>query len=139
MINEEKQFRILFVDDDKATNFLNKHIAKKNNTVSSIALVDSGFEAVSYIEKCSMNPVERPDLIFLDINMPAMNGWEFLEAFYEIEETLIDGIKVVILSSSNDINDLNRYNNYEELLDFVRKPLDIDSFNSVLIKLKESA
>ena len=81
----DKQLRILFIDDDKATNFLNKHIAKKNASVSSTVLVDSAFEAIDYLEKKIVNPEDRPDIIFLDINMPAMNGWEFLDVFYKID------------------------------------------------------
>ena len=130
-----KQLRILFIDDDKATNFLNKHIAKKNANVSSTVLVDSAFEAVNYLENQILNPQDKPDIIFLDINMPAMNGWEFLDVFYKIDSVLIKDIEIVILSSSDDPNDLNQFKTYDTLLDFVKKPLDSKLFNDVLLKL----
>ncbi|WP_175489795.1 response regulator [Algibacter lectus] len=127
--------RILFIDDDKATNFLNKHIAKKNASVSSTVLVDSAFEAIDYLEKKIVNPEDRPDIIFLDINMPAMNGWEFLDVFYKIDSGLIKDIEIVILSSSDDPSDINQFKSRNTLLDFVKKPLDSKLFNDVLLKV----
>lgn len=136
MSSVDKQLRILFIDDDKATNFLNKHIAKKNAKVGSTVLLDSAFEAINYLEKQVINPLDKPDIIFLDINMPAMNGWEFLDVFYNIESGLIRDIEIVILSSSDDPNDLNKFKTHDTLLDFVKKPLDSKLFNDVLLKLK---
>ncbi|WP_405296578.1 response regulator [Algibacter sp. Ld11] len=136
MSSVDKQLRILFIDDDKATNFLNKHIAKKNAKVGSTVLLDSAFEAINYLEKQVINPLDKPDIIFLDINMPAMNGWEFLDVFYNIESGLIRDIEIVILSSSDDPNDLNKFETHDTLLDFVKKPLDSKLFNDVLLKLK---
>ncbi|MCL5128571.1 MULTISPECIES: response regulator [unclassified Algibacter] len=138
MVDKEKNLKVLFIDDDKATNFLNKHIAKNNDNISSIVLLDSGFEGISYIKNCLKNEEEKPNIVFLDINMPAMNGWEFLENFYALGKDLVDDINVIILSSSNDPKDLTKFNNYDTLLDFIRKPLDKQVFNSALMKVKNN-
>nr|WP_262480594.1 response regulator [Algibacter lectus] len=108
---------------------------KKNASVSSTVLVDSAFEAIDYLEKKIVNPEDRPDIIFLDINMPAMNGWEFLDVFYKIDSGLIKDIEIVILSSSDDPSDINQFKSRNTLLDFVKKPLDSKLFNDVLLKV----
>ena len=64
---------VLFIDDDRATNFLNKKVASNLGCFSSITAVQSGFEALDYLKSCEEHATIKPDLIFLDINMPAMN------------------------------------------------------------------
>jgi len=134
MINQEK-IKILFIDDDKATNFINKYVAKSCDKIDSIFLLQSGFEAISFLEECAVDSSKKPDLIFLDINMPAMNGWEFLEAFYKLDETLVNNTKIIILSSSDDPQDLNKFREDKKLLGFIRKPFNVEALNSVLVKI----
>jgi two-component SAPR family response regulator len=134
-MNPNSKIKTLFIDDDRATNFLNKHIAKGSDSIDSIQLMHSGFEALNFLENCLNDNLQKPNLIFLDINMPAMNGWEFLEKFYKLNEDLVKEIKVVILSSSDDPNDISKYKNNERLLDFVRKPLNKEALDSVLAKV----
>lgn len=134
-MSPDSKVKTLFIDDDRATNFLNKHIAKSCDSIVAIHLADSGFEALSFLEKCLNDSLEIPNLIFLDINMPAMNGWEFLEQFYKLHKNLVSEIKVVILSSSDDPNDINKYKENTNLLDFVRKPLNREALDSVLDKV----
>ncbi|MEP3838483.1 MAG: response regulator [Algibacter sp.] len=134
-MSDDKKIKILFIDDDKATNFLNKHLAKGRESIESIYLKHSGFEAIEFLQNCTKDTENIPNLIFLDINMPAMNGWEFLEEFYELDENLINKIKVIILSSSDDPRDLKRFENNGKLLDFLRKPLNVQALVSVLDKV----
>ena len=132
---DPKKVKILFIDDDKATNFLNKYIAKSSERIDSIFLSHSGFEAIDFLKTCLTDTSKKPNLIFLDINMPAMNGWEFLEKFYALDEKLVKDINVIILSSSDDPGDLNRFEKNEMLLDFLRKPLNLETLDSVLRKV----
>ncbi|WP_396601502.1 response regulator [Algibacter sp. R77976] len=134
-MNPNSKIKTLFIDDDRATNFLHKHIARNSDGVDSIRLVHSGIEALNFLEKCLEDSVEKPNLIFLDINMPAMNGWEFLEQFYMLNEDLVKEINVVILSSSDDPGDIERFKQNNKLLDFIRKPLNKEALNSVLAKV----
>ncbi|XMO85683.1 response regulator [Algibacter sp. AS12] len=134
-MSDQKKIKILFIDDDKATNFLNKHLAKGRENIESIYLKHSGFEAMEFLEGCCTETENIPNLIFLDINMPAMNGWEFLEEFYTLDENLVNQIKVIILSSSDDPGDLKRFENNGKLLDFLRKPLNVKALDSVLQKV----
>lgn len=135
MMIGEKKIRALFIDDDRATNFLNKYIANKSGSIDSVFISNSGFEAIDFLEKCIVEPNQTPNLIFLDINMPAMNGWEFLEKFYSLDEKIVRNINIVILSSSDDPGDLNKFKKNETLLDFLRKPLTEEALSSVLVKV----
>lgn len=134
-MGDNKKIKILFIDDDKATNFLNKHLAKGRESIESVYLKHSGFEAIEFLENCKNETENIPNLIFLDINMPAMNGWEFLEAFYALDENLVNKISVIILSSSDDPGDLKKFESNEKLLDFLRKPLNVQALESVLNKV----
>ena len=69
---------VLFVDDDRATNFFNKRIASNHGSFRTIVTAQSGMEALEYLRTYQKGAAAKPDLIFLDINMPAMTGWEFL-------------------------------------------------------------
>ncbi len=130
----EKKIKILFIDDDKATNFLNKHLAKGSESIDSVYLMHSGFEAITFLKNCLIETTKTPNLIFLDINMPAMNGWEFLEEFYALDENLVNEISIIILSSSDDPRDLNRFEDNKKLSGFLRKPLNKQVLDSVLMK-----
>ncbi len=130
-----KKINILFVDDDKATNFLNKHLAKGSDFIDTIYLLHSGFEAINFIKECLTEPAKAPSIIFLDINMPAMTGWDFLEEFYKFDQSFTDNISIIMLSSSDDPSDLTKFENYKKLSGFLRKPLNKQVLNSVLIEV----
>jgi len=134
-MNDEKKIKILFIDDDRATNFLNKYIAKSSEKIDSINLSHSGFEALDFLKSGLLDASKIPNLIFLDINMPAMNGWDFLKEFCGLDKRLVDEIKIVILSSSDDPVDLNKFEENKMLLDFLKKPLNKQALNSVLLKV----
>lgn len=132
MIDDQK-INILFVDDDKATNFLNKHLAKGIDSINTTYLLHSGFETINFLKECLIDTSKTPSVIFLDINMPAMTGWDFLEEFYKFDENFTANIEVIMLSSSDDPCDLARFKNNPKLSGFLKKPLNKQVLNSVLI------
>lgn len=125
---------VLLIDDDKATNFFNERMVMKHNSFDYVHVVQSGRDALDYLDKVENQKAIKPNLIFLDINMPAMNGWEFLAAFSKLDKLTITGIKVVLLSTSSNPDDENESvkNNFVD--DFVNKPLSLKVLDNVIEK-----
>ncbi len=80
IIKESKATDVLLVDDNESTNFFNKIVIEKN-IFAEISIATNGLEALNHIKSLLKENKELPKFILLDINMPVMNGWEFLEAF----------------------------------------------------------
>ena len=102
---------ILFVDDDMATNYLNKRLIKKLGVVQKAVFCRNGREALDYLEASEAADYVRPNLIFLDINMPVMDGFEFLQAYEGLDEDKRASEVVVMLTTSLMDNDQQRAEN----------------------------
>lgn len=123
---------ILLIDDDKVTNFYNKKIVKKHNQFENIVAVTSGEDALNYIKNAKKGLCIKPNLIFLDINMPAMNGWEFIEQYNKLDNAFTQDIKLVMLTTSNNPDDLKRSKTIETVDDFINKPLSTDILSDLI-------
>ena len=117
---------IMLVDDDRTSNFLNKKIL--NNLYSDIHIKDflNSQEALDFLLESKM----EPDLILLDINMPEIDGWEFIE---ELRKSNFHfNFPVIMLSSSIDEGDMDRAKSFKEIKGFITKPLRVDMFDKYL-------
>lgn len=118
---------ILFIDDDPITLMLCKMVISKSLFSKEIVTAKNGEEALQYFSKLKLanaNPLlAKPQLIFLDLNMPVMGGWEFLESFSTPEYSQYNNTKVIILSSTIDPEDLEKSNKYPMVIDFLSKPI----------------
>ena len=123
---------VLLVDDDKATNFFNERVVTRHNSFDQVNTVQSGLAALEYLSAVEKDEATKPDLIFLDINMPAMNGWEFLVEFEKLDHSFTKGIKVILLSTSSNPDDVLASAKNHNVEDFINKPLSPDLLDSVL-------
>ncbi len=123
---------VLLVDDDKATNFFNERVVTRHNGFDQVNTVQSGLAALEYLSAVEKDEATKPDLIFLDINMPAMNGWEFLLEFEKLDHSFTKGIKVILLSTSSNPDDVLASAKNHNVEDFINKPLSPDLLDSVL-------
>ncbi len=123
---------VLLIDDDKATNFFNQRVVTKHESFCQVNTVQSGLAALEYLDKVKNNKATKPDLIFLDINMPAMNGWEFLIEFSKLDQAITEGIKVILLSTSSNPDDVRASAKNHSVDDFINKPLSLDLLDNVL-------
>ncbi len=116
---------ILLVDDDRATNFLNKRLLDKMGVANHIKIARNGIEAMDYLVSASegQRDFPMPDLIFLDINMPLVNGWEFLERYDSMPEDFKSHITVLMLTTSLRQDDLERAEKAPSVKGFIHKPL----------------
>jgi len=134
---KQKLMCILFIDDDEPTNFLNKLIVQEMECAHHVEVVTSGMEALEYLtgtgifkNNGKVNP--RPDLIFLDINMPGMDGWEFLQHYEKLPPNQKANIVMVMLTTSLNPDDEKSAQNNIEISGFENKPLEPGVIKKIL-------
>ena len=110
---------ILLIDDDEPTNFLNQMTLEQMGCSRHIQVAQSGQEALNYLKSSA----PRPDLIFLDINMPAMDGWEFLARYKKLPPGQKADIVLIMLTTSLNPDDEIRTRTIPEIAGFENKPL----------------
>lgn len=118
---------IILVDDDPINNLINKRLISKMKVSEK---VEEFLEAEKALEKLSNLSIQENALILLDINMPVMNGWDFLNHYLESLAHRPD--KIVMLSSSIDFQDRVKANSYACVKGFIEKPLTPEKFQSIL-------
>lgn len=121
--------KILCIDDDPITLMLNKKVIEKNSFSKEIIVAKNGEDALNFFQSIinsnrSEPEIVLPQLIFLDLNMPVMGGWEFLDYFSTTEYSDFNTfIKVIVLSSTIDPEDSTKSKKYPMVIDFLSKPL----------------
>ena len=130
---------ILLVDDDPATNFLNKLIIQSAKIDVQINTCEDGQEALEYLTRQGEYGDELkypiPDLILLDINMPRMNGWEFLHHYEQLSEDITEKVLVSMLTTSFNPDDRKRAESKECVTAFFSKPLTTEYIEQ-LVRIK---
>ena len=122
----------LLVDDDPTTNYLNRKLLEKLEVTEQVLVAINGEEALQVLmEQCAEASRSCPALVFLDINMPQMNGFEFLSAYEQLPLTQRGAIVVVMLTTSLHPQDLKRLQQFP-VAAFLSKPLNKDKVNNVL-------
>lgn len=132
---------ILVIDDDEATNFFARIILENSHCTEHIKTLQSGQEALDYLAKSEpgndADASPSPDVIFLDINMPAMNGWEFLEEYKKMN--VRSRIIIVMLTTSLFPEDKLRAEKIPEISGFENKPLTTEKVAAVVEKYFSNA
>jgi CheY-like chemotaxis protein len=118
--------QIFVVDDDKIHHFMIKKLLQTNQIEVSPSFYENGFEAIKGLKSLLEKGENLPDLILLDINMPVLDGWQFLEEFKTIKNNLSKDIVINILTSSDDKEDLNKAELFkEEIHKYYTKPVTV--------------
>jgi CheY-like chemotaxis protein len=123
---------VMLVDDNDTYNFINRRILEKKQFAKNIEVQSSGIGALSYLEENLDTPGKLPDIIFLDIKMPLMNGHEFLFRLEKIAGTM-NGSKcrVVMLSSSGNEDDIRQSKEFPNVINFLQKPLTPEALDAL--------
>jgi CheY-like chemotaxis protein len=114
---------VMLVDDNDTDNFISRRIIEITQFAKDVIIKNSGKSALEYLEHNKHAPGSLPDLIFLDINMPIVDGFVFLYEFEKFEDGLKDKCKVIILSSSDNKRDIDKIVNNDHVIKFITKPL----------------
>ena len=122
MMHVTKKYNfVLVVDDNEMENSMTLAILNQNGFCNDVKAHCKPHEALQFLQTCQ--PENLPDIIFLDINMPDMDGFAFLEEFEKLPATVHKKSKIVMLSSSDSFKDLNRANKNKFVRRFLNKPL----------------
>ena len=114
---------VMLVDDNATDNFISRRIIEITKFADEVVIKNSGKSALEYLESNKANPERLPDLIFLDINMPIVDGFVFLYEFEKFDYSIKDKCKVIILSSSDNKRDIDKIVNNDHVIKFITKPL----------------
>jgi len=121
---------VLLLDDNGATNIIHKKFIAKTSCVEQILKFQSGVKALQYLKS---EAYEQPDLIFVDINMPIMNGWEFLEELKKLKDSDKNESIVILLSTSLSSAEREKANSIK-IIDEVRlKPLTVKAVQKIIV------
>jgi CheY-like chemotaxis protein len=128
---------VLLVDDNEADNFLHKKILEKSGITDHIEIVMNGKEALDFLTgklRCGQTESSNcpPELIFLDINMPVMDGWEFLEEYLNTADVQKSKIIVIVLTTSLNPSDRKGPEKILKGSCFQFKPLTLQSINEIM-------
>ena len=114
---------VMLVDDNDTDNFISRRIIEITKFADEVVIKNSGKSALEYLEDHKTNQNKLPDLIFLDINMPIVDGFVFLYEFEKFDYSIKDKCKVIILSSSDNKRDIDKIVNNDHVIKFITKPL----------------
>lgn len=123
---------ILLVDDDVATNFLHKLMVDESGCTDHVFIATNGKLAIEYVIDAIAGKHLKPSVIFLDINMPIADGWDFLDDFGKLDEQERSEIKIIMLTSSINPDDEDRARAYPYVTDFRQKPLSVEVLRDVV-------
>ncbi|WKN45846.1 response regulator [Tunicatimonas pelagia] len=114
---------VLLIDDNDTDNFISRRVIELTAFAERVVVKSSGQQALDYLQENAQSPDEIPDLIFLDINMPIMDGFMFLYEFETLPSEIQQKPKVIILSSSEDRRDVDKIITNQAVIKYITKPL----------------
>lgn len=122
-----KRKKILIVDDDAVFKLIAKKMFERSGDLFEVTFAENGLEAINLLTTLiNENSVMMPDIILLDIEMPIMNGWDFMEAFKKLPSETTDHICIYTVSSSIAPEDRHKTASYPQIKDYITKPLTVD-------------
>lgn len=126
---KNKLKRILLIDDDESSNYLHRILIQQANVAEEIDMMTRADKALEYLKNTnSDSPDNLPDLIFLDINMPAMNGWDFLNEYAALDLKNKENLKIIMLTASVNPSDILKARTNVYVAEMLHKPLSIEAF-----------
>lgn len=129
-----KLANLWIIDDDPMSSFYIKRLAELGELASIISIYDKARGAVDYLLHHKKSPEHLPDFILLDIYMPELDGWGFIEEFSKIKDQLIKDIKVCIISSSNHPRDMQRAESLPCITAYLQKPVTLEGLKQIVFQ-----
>ena len=122
---------ILLIDDEDINLFILQNLLRLSRIKAEITFFNTSKKGIDYLQGLSEKGEKFPDLILLDIEMPVMNGWDFLEMYKQFDKDVTYDTKVIIFTTSIVEQDMAKAKSYEEVEDFVNKPMTIEMLKNI--------
>lgn len=129
---KKKLNSILLVDDDEDCNFFHKRLINRMGITEEINVALDGEEALNYLKSTKDGKHPQPAIIFLDINMPKVDGWEFLEEYEKLDDLQKAQVVLIMLTTSLNPDDMERAKKNPLVHDYFNKYLDADRIQKVI-------
>jgi CheY-like chemotaxis protein len=123
----------MLIDEDEIDNIINQKIIESNNFSERVLVFQTGTDALDFLRANVKVAENLPDLIFLDINMPIMDGFQFLEEFEKLDSPILDKSKIIMLSSSISPRDIDRAASNRFVKKYLNKPLNSRYLQAITI------
>ena len=126
---------VLLIDDNEVDNMINNRLIEKQGLASHVYTFTSGkggLEFLKNIDKMDDFPPEfTPDIVFLDINMPIMNGFSFIKSLDKLSDRVTEGMRIVLLTQSDSPQDIKEARKFEKVIEYVVKPLNAEKLKAL--------
>ncbi|MEN7547282.1 response regulator [Rapidithrix thailandica] len=132
----EKLNTLCIIEDNDVTQFLLQQMVEETQMVKQVKLCSNGLRAIEYLRALQDQPELLPEMILLDLAMPVMDGWRFLEEYRKIKPQLGKSITIYIVTSSIDPADVQKAKTVSEVADFIVKPVTKSRFLDLVRELK---
>lgn len=126
-----KYHSVMVIDDTYTDRYIAEHYLKKISFASNIILEESASAALAYLEQYATMENNLPQIIFLDIRMPGMDGFEFLDHFQKLPPNVIKQCKIIMTSSTHNPLDFERIHANPLVTKFIAKPLTKTSLENL--------
>lgn len=128
----DKKLIIAVIDDDSIFQFIAKRLIESINSEHKTIIFSDGKDAIDFIHH-NLDEIDTlPDIIFLDINMPVMNGWQFLNKYIELKSKIEKEITIYIVSSSKNPDDFIKAENIHQVTEYIVKPINREKYTNIL-------
>jgi CheY-like chemotaxis protein len=125
---------ICLIDDDEVYQFIFQRQIELCNLPHKVLIFPNGQKCLDYLYQTQQTPAQLPECIFVDINMPIMDGWQFLDKFAAFRTQLSKAIKIYFVTSSIDERDMSKAQNIKEVEEYLIKPISDRKITDVLKK-----
>jgi CheY-like chemotaxis protein len=129
-----KSKRILIIDDDTTNNFINTLIINRSGMAENLKIFTKTTEAIQFLDNAG---TDFPDIILVDINLPVLDGWDFLKHYYKMGHNLRKTV-IAMVSSSVFKEDQIKAKSFDRVVEFISKPLTTEKLNLVASYCEET-
>ncbi|MDT8416111.1 MAG: response regulator [Flavobacteriaceae bacterium] len=131
LLTKTQNTLIHIIDDVEMDLYISNYVIERNWERSIVQKFPDGLQAIDYLHQHKGLPEKLPDVILLDINMPRMNGFEFLEAFQHFPDSVLRKCKIFVLSSTFDPLEISKAQNHPSVKSFIEKPISLEKLELI--------